>query len=234
MATAGVLELPARKKVGRPVGSKTQTRRTERGDSQPEVVGTVAGVGPLQFQRVQAPEDHALWRELIDRHHPLGYRMPFGASLRYLVWISQPQRQIAACMQLSSPAWRMAVRDEWIGWSEPRRVEALQRIVNQSRFLILPWIEVRHLASHMLAHLCRVLPEDWESRFGLRPWLIETLVDRSQYEGTCYRAAGWSRLGLTRGRGRMDRHHARHGQAPKWVFVRELVRHGAELLRGEA
>lgn len=233
MATAGVLELPEKKKVGRPLGSKTVTRRTDRGARQPEVVGTVADVAPVQYQLVQDQEDHALWRELIDRYHPLGYRMPFGASLRYFVFISQPQRQVAACMQLSSAAWRMAVRDEWVGWSEPRRAEALQRIVNQSRFLILPWIEVRNLASHMLAQLCRVLPDDWESRFGLRPWLIETLVDRSQYEGTCYRAAGWSRLGLTRGRGRMDRHHERHGEAPKWVFVRELVRQGAELLRGE-
>jgi Druantia protein DruA len=232
MGEAGLLELPD-KKAGRPMGSKTLTRRTERSSEQAQVLGTVADVAPVECHLVQHADDHALWRELVDRHHPLGYRMPFGASLRYLVWISKPRRQVAACIQVSSPAWRMAARDEWIGWSDARRAEALQHIVNQSRFLILPWIDVRNLASHVLAQSCRALPEDWESRFGLRPWLIETLVDRSQYEGTCYRAAGWIRLGVTSGRGRNDRHHARHGEAPKWLFVRALSRRGMERLRGE-
>jgi len=234
MAEKDLIALPEKSASGRPTGSKTRTRRTGRGELRPEVRGSVSDVGPVEAQVVEAPEDHELWRELIDRYHPLGYRTPFGASMRYLFWISRPQRQIAACMQLSSPAWRMQPRDEWIGWSDDRRAEALQHIVNQSRFLVLPWIEVRNLASHVLGLLRRQLPQDWQERFGLRPWLVETLVDRRRYAGTCYRAAGWPRLGLTSGRGRMDRARVRQGEAPKWIFVRELEPDARERLRGEA
>ena len=152
----------------------------------------------------------------------LGYRVPFGAQLPYLAFVSQPTRTVVAALQLSSPAWRLAARDLWIGWDEPTRVRNLQRVVN-SRFLVLPWVRVQNLASRLLALLAGRLATDWSARFATEPLLLETLVDGSRYAGTCYRAANWIELGDTAGRGRMDRTHARHGQAPKRVLVYPLV-----------
>ena len=153
----------------------------------------------------------------------LGYRMPFGAQLRYLAFVCQPTRTVVAALQLSSPAWRLAAHDRWIGWDEPTRQRNLQRVVNNSRFLVLPWVRVRNLASRLLALLARRLAADWQARFAVEPLLLETLVDGSRFAGTCYRAANWIELGDTAGRGRMDRAHARHGQAPKRVLVYPLV-----------
>src|SRR5439155_15618082 len=112
-------------------------------------------------------------------------------------------------------AWKMAVRDRWIGWSDDQRRRNLQLIVNNARFLILPWVHIRCLASKILSRCARQLPSDWEKRYGYRPLLLETLVDTSRFRGTCYRAANWIALGQTQGRGRMDRDHTSHGRAPK-------------------
>jgi hypothetical protein len=124
----------------------------------------------------------------------------------------------------------MKVRDEWIGWSDDVRRINLQRIVNQSRFLILPWVQVSNLASHVLAKSVKQLPDLWQRQFGVSPLLAETLVDTSRYPGTCYRAANWIHVGETSGRGRMDREHKRHGAQVKRLFVYPLVRDGRERL----
>jgi hypothetical protein len=128
------------------------------------------------------------------------------------------------CLQYSSPAWRIKARDEWIGWSDDVRRINLQRIVNQSRFLILPWVQVQNLGSHVLAKSVRQLPELWRRQFGVSPLLAETLVDISRYAGTCYRAANWICVGETSGRGRMDVEHLRHGAAVKRLFLYPLVK----------
>jgi Druantia protein DruA len=149
--------------------------------------------------------------------------VPFGAHLRYLIEASRPEPTIIGCLQWSSPAWKMAVRDRWIGWPDAMRRRHLQRVVNNSRFLLLPWVKVRHLASHVLARMVPQLVEDWSLAYGVRPWLLESLVDAERHSGTCYRAANWSELGLSSGRGRMDRRHRRHGASPKRVFIFPLV-----------
>ena len=177
----------------------------------------------MRLQPVATRADHGWWRELIGRYHYLGYRVPFGAQLRYLAFVSQPTPSVVAALQVSSPAWRLATRDRWIGWDEPTRMRQLQRVVNNSRFLVLPWVRVKNLASRLLALLAKRLAADWHARFAIEPLLIETLVDRRRFAGTCYRAANWIELGDTSGRGRMDRAHARHGQAPKRVLVYPLV-----------
>jgi hypothetical protein len=185
-------------------------------------VATLQEVGPVSVVRVQDSKDRAFFRELIGRHHYLGYRVPFGAQLRYLIWIHAPEPQVVGAMQFSSAAWRMKVRDQWIGWSDTVRQRNLSRVVNQSRFLILPWFHIRNLASFVLAQGLKALPKDWSRTYGVSPMLVETLVDPSRYHGTCYRAAGWIELGLTTGRGRMDRTHAHHGDAPKTLYVMPL------------
>jgi hypothetical protein len=125
------------------------------------------------------------------------------------------------------------VRERWLGWNDAQRRARLQRVVNNSRFLIVPWVEVRNLASHVLARMARETPAHWEHAYRARPVLLETLVDTQRFAGTCYRAAGCLELGTTSGRGRDDRQHHRHGLAPKTVFVLPLRRDAREVLRTE-
>jgi len=226
----GVLVLPALRS-GRPRGARTSVPHTPQGDVQAALRAPLRDVEPLSLLRVQTRDERLLWRELVGRHHPLGHAVPFGAHLRYLIEVARPTRRVVGCVQLSSPAWRMAPRDRWIGWSDARRREALQQVVNNSRFLVLPWVEVRCLASAVLSRLARAVSRDWEAAYGVRPLLLETLVDASR-DGTCYRAANWIELAKTQGRGRMDRDRTRERE-PKRIFVYPLARDARERLRGE-
>lgn len=227
----GWLQLPPKRRTGRPPGSRTRVPRTARGEPGAPLVGTVGQFGRLTLEPVEDEGEHAWFRELVGRYHYLGYRVPFGAHLRYLAFVSQPRRAVVAAVQVSSPAWRLAVRDHWIGWDDATRRRQLQQVVNHSRFVVLPWVRVRNLASRLLSVLARQLPVDWQARYGVRPLLLETMVDASRFRGTCYRAANWLPLGETTGRGRMDRHHRRHGAAPKQVLVYPLVADAARRLR---
>lgn len=226
----GRVQLAPRSVRGRPAGSKTRVPYTASGEQRAEMRAALHEVEPVRLRLVHRAEDRQLWRELVGRYHPQGHRVPFGASLRYLVEVTRPQPAVVACLQLSSPAWKMAVRERWIGWTEQARRAGLQRIVSNSRFLILPWVHIPSLASHILGLLVRQLPADWQRAYGVKPVLIETLVEAGR-AGTCYRAANWIALGHTTGRGRMDRHHQRHGLAGKQVFVYRLDARALETLR---
>ena len=224
----GWLTLPELRKQG-PRGPR-RVRLTEGSDPQPELGGTAGDYEPLRLSLVAPGEDSARWFEWVERYHYLGYRVPVGAQLRYLVRSAHHGDQVLACLQWSSSAWKMAARDGWIGWSAEQRARNLPYIVNNSRFLILPWVRVKGLASKILAQSARQLPADWERRYGYRPLLLETLVDSQRFAGTCYRAANWIRLGQTQGRGRMDRRHERH-DSPKLIYVYPLCRHVQRRLR---
>lgn len=230
---AGAIVLPTKKKR-RPRGSKTTVPVTARGDRQPELVGELREVAPIELELIQTASQRQLFRELVGRYHYLGYAGTYGAQLRYLVHASRPRPTVVGCVQFSSPAWRMAARDAWVGWDDKRRGMNLQRIVANSRFLLLPWVRVRNLASHVLSKATRKVAEDWPPRYGVELLLVETLVDTSRYRGDCYLAANWVYLGETTGRGRMDREHRRHGAAPKGVFVYPLVKDAARRLREDA
>ena len=218
----------------RPLGPRgpRRVRLSAASAEQPELTGTAGQYEPLRLIVVEgASADSRLWMELIERSHYLGYRVPVGAQLRYLVRSGRTADQALACLQWTSAAWKMAARDRWIGWSHEQRARSLPYIVNNSRFLILPWVRIRGLASKILAHCARQLPADWERRYGYRPLLLETLVDGQRFAGTCYRAANWIPLGQTQGRGRMDRYHQADGSARKLVFVYPLCRHVQQRLR---
>jgi len=230
LEASGDLELPG-KRVGRPAGSRTNVPSTSQGEPGPRIIGTVSEVEPLLIEPVQQPAERELFRELVGRYHYLGHTVPFGAHQRYLVYASRPQRAVVGCLQFSSPAWKMAARDGWIGWDDVIRARNLQHIVNNSRFLLLPWVEVKNLASAVLARGLRQLALDWPRRYSVEPWLVETLVDTSRYWGGCYRAANWIALGTTTGRGRMDRYHRREGEAPKTLLVYPLVGDAVRRLR---
>ena len=226
----GALVLPD-KRQGRATGSVTHVPRTAAGEPGAPLVGSVRDVEPLQVERVREPAERLLFRELVGRYHYLGHTVPFGAHLRYLVFASRPARAVVGCLQFSSPAWRMAARDGWIGWDDATRARNLQRVVNNSRFLLLPWVAVRNLASAVLARGLGQLVVDWPRHYKLEPWLVETLVDPRRHHGGCYRAANWVALGATSGRGRMDRYGRRAGEAPKTVLVYPVVRHAQRRLR---
>jgi len=194
------------------------------------LTGSVEEFVPIVVELVQSHEQRQLFQELVSRRHYLGYKMPYGARLQYLAYVSRPRREVVGCVQFSSPAWRMKVRDQWIGWDDATRARCLQHVVNNSRFLVLP--QIRNLASTLLSCVLRRLSCDWQQHYGVKPWLVETLVDQKRFYGGCYRAANWIVLGETSGRGRMDRTHQRYGADVKTVLVYPLVKHAARWLTG--
>jgi hypothetical protein len=222
----GVLRLPALRKLG---GRGPRRVDISQPRFEPEPVDCAASAcEPLELALVEGKVESRSWREHVERYHYLGCRVPFGANLRY--WVRNRDRELA-CLLWTSPAWKMKPRDLWIGWSDEQRQRHLQWIVNNGRFLILPWVRVKGLASKILALSARQMPHDWQTRYGHRPLLLETLVDADRFRGTCYRAANWTYLGPTAGRGRMDREHKAHGQAIKDIYIYPLVRDARQRLR---
>jgi len=174
---------------------------------------------PLRFALVQAPELSRLWNSLIEQYHYLGHENLPGAQLRYLIY-SQSGAVLGA-MGFGAAAWKVAPRDRWIGWNGPQRRQGLDLIINQARFLILPWVRVPHLAGHSLGECLRRLPGDFQERYGWRTVLVESFVE-SRFDGHCYRAANWICLGQTQGRGKRGA-HLRGGPPPLpvkqiWVY----------------
>jgi hypothetical protein len=224
----GFLQLPELRKRG---GRGPRRADGPRPAMEPAAIQCSAGeCEPLELVLVEGPAESRRWRELVERYHYLGCRVPFGAHLRY--WVRNYDRELA-CLLWTSPAWKMQARDAWIGWSDEQRRRNLQSIVNHGRFVILPWVRVKGLASKILALVARQMPRDWESHYGYRPLLLETLVDAARFRGTCYRAANWIHLGQTAGRGRMDREHEAHGEAIKDIYVYPLVRNARQQLCGD-
>jgi hypothetical protein len=157
----------------------------------------------------------ALWNELIDRYHYLGYKTLPGAQLRYFV---KSEGKILALLGFGAAAWKTAPRDAYIGWDRPTRKEHLHLVVNNARFLILPWVRSKNLASKILSLVSRRIGSDWEYRYKYRPVLLETFVEKQRFKGTCYRAANWHCAGETRGKGKLGN---RDGEVPiktVWLY----------------
>jgi hypothetical protein len=194
---SGLVRLPAvRKKVSR----ITKVCCSEKGEPQP-LVRINAGNSELCLEVVKR-KTAPLFNELIQRYHYLGYSRMCGAQMRFFVHAGE---HLVGLLGFSAAAWRVAGRDEFIGWSNDQRKTHLHRVVNNSRFLILPWVESKNLASRILAHAARYLPDLWQQRYGYKPFLLETFVEKQRFAGTCYKAANWIRVGDTLGRGKWDR-----------------------------
>ncbi|MCP3888617.1 MAG: DUF4338 domain-containing protein [Desulfobulbaceae bacterium] len=224
----GALRLPEKRRTGYN-GPQKSIAKVLCKEPYSSLTGSVEFFTPLDVQRVQSREQRNLFKDLVSRYHYLGYAMPFGARLQYLVYVNRPRREVVGCLQFSSPAWRMKARDQWIGWNDSQREAGLQQVVNNSRFLVLA--PIRNLASTMLSCTLRQLRSDWPRQYGIEPLLVETLVDRQRFHGGCYRAANWIELGQTSGRGRMDRAGKRHGAAVKTILVYPLVKNAARRLK---
>jgi len=173
----------------------------------------------LSVELVGAKHDSLLWNAYIQRYHYLGHRPPPGAQLRYFV---RAAGQVIALLSFGASAWKTRPRDEFIGWTHEQRPRALHLVVNNARFLILPWIHCRNLASRVLSLISRRLPQDWHARYAYRPVLLETFVEKPRFTGTCYKAANWLYLGDTQGRGKLDQFH-RNAQTVKSIWVYPLV-----------
>lgn len=220
MERDGLLTLPppARPAPSRRAGPVPLTSASAR---QSPITGSRRDLGPITLRPVTARDEVALWRELVARWHYLGFRLHGGAQMRYLAW--DASGRLLAAMEFSASAWKVAPRDRFLRWTPEQRAARLHLIVDQSTFLILPWVKVQFLASSLLGQVARRLPADWLARYLYEPVLIESFVDSHRFFGTCYRAAGWLCLGETTGRGKSDRHHRRtHRQPERFVFVRPL------------
>ena len=187
-----------------------------------EVKESLAQLRPLQWQVFSARQPQAArFNAYLARYHYLPYRSTVGENLGYLV--KDRQGRDLACALFGAAAWKTQPRDAFIGWTAIQRQTHLGRIVNNSRFLILPWVGVPELASHILGRVARRVANDWQAHYGHPVVLLETFVERERFRGSCYRAANWLYVGQTRGRTRQDRQHQL--QAPvKDVFVYPLQR----------
>ena len=202
MAADGLIPLPPpRHPLGRPT---SHTRTNPATDPGPPLTHPVHQLGTLELHLVATPAASLLWNQYIARYHYLGYCPLPGAQLRYF---ARAQGRTLALLGFGAAAWRLAPRDRWIDWTDHQRARNLHPVVNNARYLILPWIESKNLASKLLALAARRLPHDWAARYAYRPLLIETFVDANRYPGTCYRAANWVHVGATQGRGKLDRNH---------------------------
>jgi hypothetical protein len=185
----------------------------------PSLIGGLAGLQPLHLEPAYTPELRRRVRRLLSQYHYRGFHGPVGENVSYLAHDAQGRE--LAVMVFGAAAWQVAARDQFIGWSVAQRQAHLTRLANQQRFLILPWVRVPHLASHLLARATRRLSADWELRYGHPIWLVETFVERQRFAGLAYRAAGWLCLGTTTGRTRQDRQ--RTLQTPlKSVWIKPL------------
>ena len=230
LAVRGFLQLPEKfrpgtrkKRASRPVATSQETTVPQ------QISGTLAEVGPVSLEIVLTPEARREWIVAVDRHHYLGYKRPFGCSAAY--FIESPRGRLG-CLSLAGAAKWMQVRDRWIGWTNKQRLRNLPWVVNNQRFLVFPWVQVKNLASHVLGQLVRRIGRDWSARFGYSPVLLETFVDPVRYQGACYRAAGWLELGRTTGQG-LRRPGCTYSTTPKIIFMQPLVTDFRELLCSE-
>ena len=181
---------------------------------------TLDDVRPLALRTVvRDTREGKRWNEFIARYHYLGYKTLVGAQMRYAV--HDRNGWALAMLGFSTAAWKLAPRDHFIGWTPPLREKNLPLVVDNPRFLILPWINIHNLGSHILAIVRRRLPQDWTERYHTTPVLIETFVETPRYTGAVYRASGWIHVGATQGRGRYDR-HTKRSQPRKDIWLRPL------------
>ncbi len=220
----GEISLPPRLITPRRSPRKARQRQYPYDDS--ELNGTVSEFGSLTLRMIRRTPDEGLWDFLVDRFHYLGNPRIVGSYLKYLAYLDG---RMVACLGWGSAAWKVAARDRFIGWDHPVREANLYKVANNVRFLILPWINVQHLASKVLATNIRCLKQDWQEFYNQPISLLETFVDTTRFRGTCYRAANWQEVGKTTGRGKYDR-YKRATQPVKAVYLYPLSPHFREEL----
>lgn len=204
MQADGLIDLPP-SRIG-VVRKRAHFAPTGASDAQAPMTQPVHELGRITLQVVSGKTTSLLWNEYIARYHYLGYAAMSGSQIRYNVFAGD---QLVACISFCACAWKLKDRESFIGWSESQRQKNLQLVINNARFLVLPWIQSKGLASKILSLAARQLPKDWKHRYGFEPVLLETFVEYERHKGTCYKAANWVNVGRTTGRGKKSTSHAR-------------------------
>jgi len=224
---AGQIELPP---VRRHIRGQCRTERPRPDalliDTSPLEI-PLKELGPVEIQPVRRTADEPLFNSLMEHYHYLAYEQPVGEHLKYLAWA---QGRPIACLAWSSAPRHLGSRDRYIGWNAEARRRNIRFIAYNTRFLILPWVRVPHLASHILGKVTRALSADWERMYGHPVYFAETFIDPGRFRGACYRAANWQLLGLTTGRGKND-HTNKPNRPIKEVLGLPLTRRFREYLK---
>lgn len=217
---SGHVRLPSAKgSHANPLAARRRPQRPEM-DASP-VSGSLKLLGPLEFRLVRRTREEPIFNGLIEHHHYLGYTQPVGEHLKYMVYaLGRP----IACLAWSSAVRHLGPRDRFIGWGPEVRRRNIRFIAYNTRYLIMPWVRVPHLASHILGRMAAMVPRDWERIYGHRIYYLETFIDPGRSPGTCYLAANWIPLGLTTGRGKDSNSH-RPNRSLKQVLGYPLEKH---------
>jgi hypothetical protein len=217
----GLISLPAPKRgITNPVGRRYYVPpEPPPAICQDPIEGSFKELPNIRLHMVRGTSEEPLWNYLVYRFHYKSYRIIVGAHLKYIAYLED--RPIA-CLAYSSSVFRIRCRDEYIGWDREARSKNIAYIANNSRFLILPWVRVTNLASHVLSRSAKALPGDWLSFYGRPVHLLETFVDNSRFAGTCYKAANWSRVGQTKGHAKKKNRFYYHGRS-KEVYLYPLT-----------
>ena len=221
MQADGLIVWPAPQRGGGGSTSHHGVAWTAASDPHPPITGFRGDLRDLRLAPVNDRRDLALWRELIARYHYLGYTALTGARMHYLIYDGD---RVLGAIGFGASAWALAPRDRFIGWTRAERERHLPLVVNNARFLLLPWVRVKYLASAVLALAAKHVQVDWLDRHHFRPVLLETFTDPRFFAGTCYRAANWIYVGDTQGRGKLDRHTTR-SLPIKAIFLYPLDSH---------
>jgi len=224
LESKGAINLPTRLKVRESFNRRTLPDRCEI--DREAVTGKVSEFRSLTIEMVRFTPEEKLWDHLVHTYHYLGHPWIVGSYLKYLAYLDG---RLIACLGWGSASWKVACRDNFIGWGTPLRKKNLSKVVNNVRFLILPWVKVENLASKVLAANIKRVAADWHSLYQESIVLLETFVDIARFQGTCYRAANWCYVGDTKGIAKSGNVHCYHGQ-PKAVYLYPLAKDFRERL----
>lgn len=225
----GYIKLPAVREAYVHKSTRQKVTITYRSDPQEKQDGRIDAYSDIKIEPVKEKSDTRLWKEYIQRYHYLGYKTAFGSQQKYFIKLNG--KIVVGCLLYSASAWRVECRDKWIGWSEKEKMQRLHLVINNSRFLIFPWIKIKNLASKVLSHSANQIRDDWQKRYKYQPVLLESFVDPERYRGVCYQASNWQKLGCSKGRGRMGR-SGEYKSTPKEVFVYPLIPSFRKELKG--
>jgi len=228
LESKGMIELPARQSAARKAGYSNKIKE-DIIIAEKAIECSVSGFKEIIIERVDKPASNDLYKVMIARYHYLGYSQGWGEKMRYLIY---GDNQLLGCIGFTGGAYKIESRDKYIGWSDEQRQRNLDKVINNARFLILPWVEVKNLGSYILGGILKRVSRDWEEKYGHKVYLAETFVQKDKYRGTCYQASNWLLAGETKGRGRNDRY------TEKKLPVKEIYVYGLgkrfreELLEG--
>jgi len=228
MNEAGIIDLP-RLRLNPPQKSRRPKDRWKDifKERKEPIEESLSNLGKIRLQMVRSTTEKRFWNYLIDKYHYLGYRRVIGSQVKYLIY---SQGELLGCIGFADAVLKLNLRDKWIGWSIKTRERNLYLIINNVRFLILPWVRVKNLASKILSLVGKQVPEDWNYYYGYRPVLLETFVDVGKFSGTAYKASNWTNLGRTKGKGRCGMKYFIHNR-PKDIYVYPLCRNYLRILR---